>query len=255
MKHTIIGSTSQFLEVFISKTSNFRTVPQSIVVMDPYLAMNSKIFAGHLEKSGFLLALWRLIKRKVSGEKMALINLEHIGFGDGTQRAIVAPNYPGEIAAFSISPEQTLICRKGAFLCSEGDISISFKIIRKASLGLLTPIGLILQYVEGTGNVFFTGNGSLHKIRVTDELIVDTQNLVAFTSSLSYETYVPDTKSMMFAGEGLFMIKFRGEGSVWIQSYEHDQLKDLDMKDLRESTEKEIKLLKKKVKSQDVRLL
>ena len=76
-------------------------------------------------------------------------------------------------------------------------------------------------YAErGEGTVYSNSYGAIKQVRVEPgkELVVDTGHLVAFTDEVEYSIgKVGGIRSLIAGGEGLVM-KFRGDGHVWIQT-------------------------------------
>ena len=56
------------------------------------------------------------------------------------------------------------------------------------------------------------------ELDVTEDYVVDTGHIVAFTEGLDYEISKPSGyKSLFFSGEG-FVCRFSGQGKIWIQT-------------------------------------
>ncbi|MCG8685972.1 MAG: TIGR00266 family protein, partial [Desulfobacterales bacterium] len=84
--------------------------------------------------------------------------------------------------------------------------------------GFFSGENLFLIRASGQGDLWFNTYGALIEIDVEDDYVVDTGNIVAFTEGLDYKvTKVGGYKSLFFSGEG-FVCKFRGNGSVWVQT-------------------------------------
>lgn len=76
-------------------------------------------------------------------------------------------------------------------------------------------------YTErGEGTVFYNSYGAIKRLPVEPgkELVVDTGHLVAFSDDVEYSIgKVGGIRSLIGGGEGLVM-KFQGNGHVWIQT-------------------------------------
>ena len=73
---------------------------------------------------------------------------------------------------------------------------------------------------ERRGTVFYNSYGAVEELIVPPghELVVDTGHLVAFSEDVDYSIgKVGGIRSALFGGEGL-VLKFRGNGHVWIQT-------------------------------------
>jgi uncharacterized protein (TIGR00266 family) len=77
----------------------------------------------------------------------------------------------------------------------------------------------------GQGDIWFSSYGAIVEIPVDGDYVVDTGYIVAFEDSLSYDVELlgglsfKGLKTGILGGEG-FVCRFRGQGSLWIQSRE-----------------------------------
>lgn len=80
----------------------------------------------------------------------------------------------------------------------------------------------------GEGMVYCNAYGGVEELWVhpEEELVVDTGHLVGFGMGVEYSIdRVGELRSMVAGGEGL-VVKFRGEGRVWIQTRNLKSLSD-----------------------------
>ena len=92
---------------------------------------------------------------------------------------------------------------------------------KKFSAGLFGGEGFILQRISGEGKVFLEAAGSVVKreLAAGEVIKVDTGNVVAFNRSVRYEIEtVKGFKNIFFGGEGLFLTKLTGPGTVYLQT-------------------------------------
>lgn len=236
------------LQISVDNKSHIYAVPGAMVSMSPFIEMETSLMHADKKKHGLFISLLKMFKRRISGNKFSLVSYKSTAFGEGEQNLLLAPDYPGEINYFDVDESSSLYCRKGSYLCNQGSIDISFQIVKYFMLGLFSKLGLVLQHLTGEGRVYFAGNGSIHKTTITDELIVDTKNLVAFSSSLNYEIFVPATKNQFLGGDGFFLIKLTGNGTAWIQTYDHEQLNEESMSAFKNEMRAELLLIRKIMK-------
>ena len=141
----------------------------------------------------------------------------------------LAPSTPGDIMSFDLRPGTNLFIQSSSFLaCAENvQTDADFQGFR----GLFGGEGLffIRAYAErGEGAVYANSYGAIKQVRVErgKELVVDTGHLVAFTDDVEYSIgKVGGIRSLIAGGEGLVM-KFRGDGHVWIQTRNMSSLAD-----------------------------
>ena len=160
----------------------------------------------------------KAVGRMFSGEKM----FQNIYTAQGGNGMIAfASCFPGSIRAFNIRPGQEMIFQKSAFLASEAGVQLSVHFHKKVASGLFGGEGFILQKAEGEGHIFLEVDGDpIEKELAKGEVLkVNTGNVVAFESSVSYEIEtVKGLGNIFLGGEGLFLTKLVGPGKVILQS-------------------------------------
>ena len=133
----------------------------------------------------------------------------------------LAPNSPGDIGDFDLHPGTNLFVQSGSFLACTENVQTDTQF--QGFKGLFSGESLFFIRVysmEGMGTVYYNSYGAIKKIAVEPgrELVVDTGHLVAFTDDVDYSIgKVGGIRSFIAGGEGLVM-KFRGNGDVWVQS-------------------------------------
>lgn len=133
-----------------------------------------------------------------------------------------ATTVPGDIVAIDMTANPNgMMLQKGAFLCAEPNINLSVAFTKRFSAGLFGGEGFILQKAEGKGMLFLEIDGDpIEKILAPGEVLkVDTGNVVAFESTVSYEIEtIKGLGNIFLGGEGLFLTKLTGPGRVVLQS-------------------------------------
>lgn len=137
--------------------------------------------------------------------------------GTSGDELILAPAYPGDILHLSLRGE-TIFAQSGAYLAGSTWLQLTSQGSLKA---LVSGEGLFLQKISGTGDLWLSSYGAIIEKRLSseDEYVVDTGNMVAFESSLTYtiKTASRGLFSSMASGEGL-VCRFRGPGRLWLQT-------------------------------------
>jgi uncharacterized protein (TIGR00266 family) len=127
----------------------------------------------------------------------------------------VAPPTPGDVDHVYLENEGIYL-QSAAFVASSPEITVDFKF--EGFDGFFSGEGFFLITCRGTGDLWFNTFGGIIEIDVTDEYVVDTGHIVAFTDTLSYRVEpVGGLKSLFLSGEGL-ICRFSGSGKVWIQT-------------------------------------
>jgi uncharacterized protein (AIM24 family) len=106
-------------------------------------------------------------------------------------------------------------------------VSLGIALQQKLSVGFFGGEGFIMQKLEGEGMAFVHAGGTVVKreLAAGQTLLVDTGCVVAYTSNVGFEIqYVGKIKTALFGGEGLFLAKMTGPGTVWLQSLPFSRL-------------------------------
>ena len=158
------------------------------------------------------------IRRMMGGESFFMNTFTGEGSGGWVS---LAPPSPGDIGLFELVPGQNLFIQGSSFLaCTENvETDTKFQGFRGFFSG--ESLFFIRAYAErGAGTVYYNSYGAIKQVAVTpeQELVVDTGHLVAFSDDVEYSIgKVGGIGSLIAGGEGLVM-KFRGNGQVWVQS-------------------------------------
>ena len=170
----------------------------AMAYMDSSLKMKTKMGGG--------------LKRMLSGEKLFI---NEFSAPDKDAEIGIAPGSPGDIGHVYLENE-TIYLQNSAFLAASPDLSTTIEF--QGFKGFFSGEKLFMIKVTGTGDLWFNTYGAMLEIDVTDNYVVDTGYIVAFTEGLTYDVRsVGGLKSLFFSGEGL-VCRFAGAGTVWIQT-------------------------------------
>jgi uncharacterized protein (TIGR00266 family) len=133
----------------------------------------------------------------------------------------LAPPAPGDVGSFTLEPGTNLFLQSSSFLAGTGNVQIDSQFQGFRGFFSGESLFFIRAFAQqGTGTVFYNSYGAIKEVAVTPgrELVVDTGHLVAFSDDVEYSIgKVGGIRSLIAGGEGLVM-KFRGSGTVWIQT-------------------------------------
>ncbi len=137
----------------------------------------------------------------------------------------LAPSLPGDITVVSITPETPLLIQKGSFLCAEQGVDIDTKWGGLKSM--FGGEGAFLLRASGQGEVVLSTYGALDRftLAVDQQVIVDTNHMVAFSESVTMELRKAAGSAMqsLKSGEGLVFV-FTGPGELMMQSRNPDDI-------------------------------
>ncbi|RRR74791.1 MAG: AIM24 family protein [Candidatus Viridilinea halotolerans] len=158
------------------------------------------------------------VRRSFAGEGISLTYAETEATG---QFALIASNAPGHITEWNLE-EGPVVATRGSFLAAWGeDVDITVIVARRAGAAFFGGAGLFLQRVSGKGTVLLHGSGDFDRRTLAqgEVLLVSTGNLAAFGDSVDYDIQtVGSIGRAFFGGEGVFMTRLSGPGTVLLQS-------------------------------------
>ena len=209
MKYEILGKTVPVVEATLNQGETMYTQSGGMSWQTQGIKMSTNARGGVMKSLG----------RIFTGESIFMSS--YTAEIDGAKIAF-ATTVPGDIMPINMSQlPNGIILQKGAFLCAEDDVELKVKFTKRFSAGLLGGEGFILQEAKGNGMLFLEIDGDpiIKDLQPGEVLKVDTGNVVAFESTVSYEIEtVKGLGNIFLGGEGLFLTRLTGPGKVIIQS-------------------------------------
>lgn len=188
-----------FLSVQVPAEQTLRVEASAMASMDTNIQMKTKL------KGGF--------GRFISGESIFINDFTAAG---GPGEIKIAPGPPGDMEHVYLE-DDVIYLQNSAFVACSPNIQVDTK-WQGFTKGFFSGESLFLIRCSGHGDVWFNTYGAIMEIDVTDDYVVDTGHIVAFTDGLDYRiSKVGGYKSLFFSGEG-FVCRFSGQGKVWIQT-------------------------------------
>ncbi len=207
MNYSIQGDTLPVVIINLEAGESVKTEGGGMSWMTPNMKMETK--GGGLGK---------MLSRAVSGESI----FQNIYTAEGGPGMIAcASSFPGSIRAFEISPGNSIVLQKSAFLASVGNVDLSIHFKKKLGAGLFGGEGFIMQKISGQGICFaeFDGHVVEYELQAGQQMVIDTGNLAGMTESCSMDIVtVKGLKNIAFGGEGLFNTVVTGPGHVYLQT-------------------------------------
>jgi uncharacterized protein (TIGR00266 family) len=158
-----------------------------------------------------------LFSRMVSGESLFQNVYTAVG---GVGSIAFGAEAPGDIIAAEISPYNSIVAQKGAYIASELGVRIEIA-LQKLGAGFFGGDGFILQKFTGGGTVFLGIDGTTvnYELAAGERLIVDTGAFAAAESTVSIDVQMTKGLGNIIAGgEGLFSTTVTGPGKIWLQT-------------------------------------
>jgi len=222
----IRGSEMQLVEVELDPGEAAVGEAGSMMFMDAGIVMDTVFGDGRAQEGGFFGKLLGAGKRLVTGE--SLFTTVYTNQAAGKQRVAFAAPYAGKILPMNLRElGGTLLCQKDSFLCAARGVSLGIAFQQRLSTGFFGGEGFIMQKLEGDGLAFVHAGGTVlrRELQPGQMLMIDTGCVVAHTPSVDFEIqYVGKIKTALFGGEGVFLAKMTGPGTVWLQSLPFSRL-------------------------------
>jgi uncharacterized protein (TIGR00266 family) len=224
--YEIKGSEMQFVEVELDPGEAAIGEAGSMMFMDTGIEMDTVFGDGSKQQSGLFGKLLGAGKRLITGE--SLFTTVYTNQGSDKKRVAFAAPYPGKIIPMDLKQlGGTLLCQKDSFLCAARGVSLGIGFQQKLGAGFFGGEGFIMQKLDGDGLAFVHAGGTLvrRELQPGQALLIDTGCVVAYTPSVDFDIqYVGKIKTALFGGEGIFLAKLTGPGTVWLQSLPFSRL-------------------------------
>lgn len=153
------------------------------------------------------------LKRMVSRESLFQNTFTATAAG---QTVWFAPGNDGDLEEIILDGQQELMIASSAFVACAPTVKMDTKF--QGFRGFFGGTGLFMVRCEGSGPVWFTGFGALHRVEITPDrpYIVDNGHIAAFAGNLNYTIRsVGGIGTFLVGGEAL-VCEFTGSGTVWV---------------------------------------
>ena len=209
-EHTIVGRPDfAMLNLTLEPNQKIFVEPSAMAAMDGHIRMKSQLKGG----------LFKSLFRAFGGESL-IVNSYWTEGRSGDLK--LAPGPMGDLEHYHLDSSVDLFLQRGAFVAHGEQVDLTSKF--QGFKGFFSGEGLMLLKASGHGDIFFNTYGGLLQVDVDGDYVVDTGFIVAFESTLQYETTWlsglkrgSGLKNLVFGGDGL-VCKFRGRGKLWVQT-------------------------------------
>lgn len=216
--YKLYGDDMQIVEIELDPREGVRAEAGAMMYMEQDIEMQTSTGGG----------LFKGFKRAITGESFFITTF--LNKGNRKSRVAFGAPYPGKIIPIDLRQHGgNFICQKDSFLCAARGVEIEVAFTKRIGSGLFGGEGFILQRLEGDGMAFVHAGGTLieKKLAPGEILRLDTGCLAAFSPSVDYDIqFIGGFKNSLFGGEGLFLAKLTGPGTVYLQSLPLSRLAD-----------------------------
>lgn len=207
MRYEIIGATVPAVEVTLNSGESMFTQSGGMIWQTEGINMSTNARGGLAKSLG----------RMFTGESIFMAS--YTADRDGA-KVTFGSTVPGAIVPVDVSRGE-MIVQKGSFLCAQQSVELKATFTKKLTAGLFGGEGFILQRIYGSGMAFLEIDGDMFERELApgEVLKVDTGNVVAFDSTVSYDIEtVKGLGNIVFGGEGLFLTRLTGPGKIILQT-------------------------------------
>ena len=206
MQHRLTGTTLQVLELELGHGEKIVAEAGRLSWMQD-VAMQTRASGG----------MFGALRRMAGGGTLFLT--EFTGAGPGGLVAFAA-RAPGQIVELDLDGSDYLVHEHG-FLCATEGIDLSLGFQRSLGAGVFGGTGFILQRLSGSAKAFIDLSGEIVRRELGDgeEILVQPGHVGMFEGRVAFEiTTLPGVRNLLFGGDGFFLARLRGPGTVWLQS-------------------------------------
>eukprot|EP00903_Cladosiphon_okamuranus_P007927 g7652.t1 len=217
MASKVEGQESQMVTFELEPGQVIRAEAGNLVFMEDGIEMDTNTGGGASS----------MFRRVITGQNMFVT--DYVNRGDRTSKVGLGTDVPSKIVRLPLAAYGgEVICQRGAFLAGSHTIDIQTE-FTKMMAGFFGGEGFVLQRLTGRGDAFVKASGPLiqRELREGETLRVSSGSVVAFSTSVQYDVQtVPGFKNVVFGGEGLFITKLTGPGTVFLQGLPFDRMVD-----------------------------
>lgn len=208
MEYDVVGGSMQIVNIKLKQGEKFYVDAGKIVSKSDSITLNSKFGGG----SG---GLFKGIMMEAAGTSAFLTECSAEG-SDGV--VALAGVIPGKVKPMEIAQGDSIMVEHFAFLGTNDSSKLQ---VKSSWRGMFSGAGLFLEQFDGPVTLFIHLCGDLieYDLEEGSSLSVDPGHIAAFsTSTMPQFTTVGGIKTMMFAGEGIYMAKFTGPAKIYLHS-------------------------------------
>lgn len=216
--YQIHGDDMQLVEVELDPSEGVRAEAGAMMFMEDGITLQTTTGGG----------IFKGVKRMLTGESFFITTF--LNTDSSKRRVAFGAPYPGKIIPLDLGAlGGRFLCQKDGFLCAAQGVEIEIAFTKRIGAGLFGGEGFILQRLEGDGMAFLHAGGTIirRELAAGESLRIDTGCVVAFSPSVDYDIqFIGGFRNALFGGEGLFLARLTGPGTVYLQSLPFSRLAD-----------------------------
>lgn len=212
MRTEISGTTLPVLTVTLEAGEQVIAEPDRLSWMSANVAMNTTAATGGAS------GLFGAFGRALSGGGLFMTEFTAQG---GEAFVAFAATVPGAILEVPVRQGRGFLIHAHGFLAGSPSLSLGMGFQKSLGAGVFGGAGFVLQSLKGEGTAFVELGGEIvsYELQAGQEILAHPGHVGMFEESVAFEiTTISGVKNMLFGGDGLFLVRLRGPGKVWLQT-------------------------------------
>lgn len=210
-KYSITGADSQVITLGVNPGDRIEASPGSMLMLSSDISTN--VECGKCT-------------RVCTGETLCKVIFTNKGASEGF--VALTPDFPAKVVPVELSRVGTLITKQGAYMGSQGEVSVTADCDCNIATCCCGGLGFIRQKASGNGLLILAASGTVvqKNLAAGEKIIIDTTSLVGYQESAKLGIQkAGGCCTMCCGGEGLFNTTVEGPGLVIIQSMSFEKYK------------------------------
>jgi uncharacterized protein (TIGR00266 family) len=212
MESRITGTTMPVLEIGLEPGESIVAEPGELSWMTSNVQMSTGTAAAGSR------GIWGAVTRAIAGGGLFMTEFSS---PSGRGAVAFAARLPGQIIPVEVAQGSGYMVHRSGFLCGTQGIELAIGFQQSLGAGIFGGNGFIMQRVSGAGTAWMELGGEIisHELEPGEELLVHPGHVGMFEERVSFDiTTIRGIANALFGGDGLFLVRLRGPGKVWLQS-------------------------------------
>lgn len=212
MESRITGTTMPVLEIGLEPGETIVAEPGEMSWMTPNVQMRTGTATAGAR------GLWGAVTRAFAGGGLFMTEFSAPA---GRGAVAFAARLPGQIVPVQVAAGAGYMVHRSGFLCGTQGIELAIGFQQSLGAGIFGGTGFVMQRVSGAGTAWVELGGEIvdHDLESGEELLVHPGHVGMFEERVGFDiTTIKGIANALFGGDGLFLVRLRGPGRVWLQS-------------------------------------
>ncbi len=212
MQSRISGTTMPVLEIGLEPGETIIAEPGELSWMTPTVQLRTTTATAGAR------GLWGAVTRAIAGGGLFMTEFSAAG---GRGAVAFAAKVPGAIMPMQVVPGAGYLVHRHGFLCATQGVELAIGFQQSLGAGIFGGSGFIMQRITGAGTAWVELGGEIvtHQLAPGEELLVHPGHVGMFEERVGFDiTTIRGIANALFGGDGLFLVRLRGPGQVWLQT-------------------------------------